>query len=334
MFQIPKRIPLAVSALITLLVAIWGGLLRLQWQLPIPQASWMTFHGPLMISGFFGTIIGLARANVLKSTVGLLVPLTTVLGAWILILGGPATWAAILFLAASLGYLVLSLGFFKKQPAYAAALALIGGCGWAWSNYFWWQGHPIPHVIAGWQLLFVLTISSERLEDASWTAARMKGVMLAIIVGALVTGAIVQPFHPAVGVRVFSAGYLLLGISLFAWDRHWRNPGPTDWGKYTQYCLIAGYTWLLAGGVIGATQAPVDSGFAYDAFLHSIFLGLIFSMVFSHAPRLLPRVLKAPVPFHWFFYSHWALLQISLCARVAGDLFQSTPWRRWGALLN
>jgi hypothetical protein len=44
--------------------------------------------------------------------------------------------------------------------------------------------------------------------------------------------------------------------------------------------------------------------------------------------------LKTPVPFHWFFYAHWFLLQASLVVRLGGDAMGSTPWRRWGALLN
>src|SRR5579872_5618236 len=111
MIQIIKRSLLPLSAILTLLFAVWGGLLRLQWSLPIPQANWISFHGPLMVSGFFGTIIGLARASVLKSKVGLLVPLATALGAWTLLLGGPENWGALLFLAASLGYLLVSIAF-------------------------------------------------------------------------------------------------------------------------------------------------------------------------------------------------------------------------------
>jgi hypothetical protein len=329
-----KRIPLALSALLTLLFAVWGGLLRLQWALPIPEANWISFHGPLMVNGFFGTIIGLARANGLKSKAGLMVPLATALGAWTLLLGGPEKWGALLFLLASLGYLIVSAGFFKKQPFYIAALALAGGCGWAWANYFWWRGESIPHVMIGWQLLFVLTIASERLEAVHWKPSSAQSLILTLAVGSLVLGAVWQPFYPAVGIRTASLGYLSLALLLLIFDNGWKNQKLGEWKIYAKFCLLSAYLWLIVCSLVGLWAAPTDSGFAYDAFLHALFLGFVFSMVFSHAPLLLPRVLKTPVPFHPFFYAHWVLLQASLITRVGGDMLESVPLRRWGALLN
>ncbi len=334
MISISNRIPLAVSALLTLFFAVWGGLLRLQWHLPIPQANWISFHGPLMVNGFFGTVIGLARASVLKSKIGLLVPLATAMGAWTLLLGGPENWGALLFLAASLGYLLVSIAFFWKQQAFAAALALAGGCGWAWANFFWWHGEPIPHVMNGWQILFVLTIASERLEAVHWQPTLGRTLALMTVTGLLMTGMGFQPFQPALGVRMVAAGFLLLAMCLLFFDRGWNSEKTEGWKGFTKACLISAYAWLFIGGFVGLVTAPVDSGFTYDAFLHCVFLGLVFSMVFSHAPLLLPRVLRTPVPFHPFFYAHWLLLQASLVARVGGDVLESTPLRRWGALLN
>jgi hypothetical protein len=36
--------------------------LPLAWPLPVEHANWITFHGPLMVCGFLGTVIGLERA--------------------------------------------------------------------------------------------------------------------------------------------------------------------------------------------------------------------------------------------------------------------------------
>jgi hypothetical protein len=334
MSRISKRLPLAASALLTLLFGLWGGLLRVQWHLPVPQANWVSFHGPLMVGGFFGTLISLARSSMLGHRAGLLVPLTAALGAWTLLLGGPENWGAALFLAASLGYLLICLGFFKKQPAYAAALALAGGCGWAWSNYFWWRGEPIPRLMAGWQSLFVLTVASERLEAVRWQTSRVRTLALLAAAGTLVSGILLQPFQPAWGARIAGAGFILLALCLLTFDRGWSGANKERWKGYTQACLISGYAWLLAGGFCALFFAPVESGFAYDAALHCVFLGLVFSMVFSHVPLLLSRVLKTPLPFHSLFYGHWFLLQASLMVRVGGDAMGSSYWRQWGSMLN
>ena len=51
-----------------LVAGVWGGLVRLPLNLPLPggNANWLSFHGPLMVCGFLGTAIGLERAVGLK----------------------------------------------------------------------------------------------------------------------------------------------------------------------------------------------------------------------------------------------------------------------------
>ena len=56
--------------------------------------------------------------------------------------------------------------------------------------------------------------------------------------------------------------------------------------------------------------------------LHALFLGFVMSMVFGHAPIILPAVLGTPLPYRPRFYAHLALLHVGLVLRiVAGDLF-------------
>ena len=60
------RIPLMALAGIALLAGMWGGVIRAGWQLP-PLAIWLPAqHGPLMVSGFLGTLISLERAAALN----------------------------------------------------------------------------------------------------------------------------------------------------------------------------------------------------------------------------------------------------------------------------
>jgi len=55
------RLPLIALGVLVLLGAIGGGLARLGWPLPT-TAGLVAFHGPLMVAGFFGIVIGLERA--------------------------------------------------------------------------------------------------------------------------------------------------------------------------------------------------------------------------------------------------------------------------------
>ena len=59
------RVPLMALAMGALLTGVWAGLVRLGWQVPLLAAIPPSAHGPLMVSGFLGTLIGLERAVVL-----------------------------------------------------------------------------------------------------------------------------------------------------------------------------------------------------------------------------------------------------------------------------
>jgi hypothetical protein len=65
---------------------------------------------------------------------------------------------------------------------------------------------------------------------------------------------------------------------------------------------------------------------AYDAALHAIFVGFVFSMVFGHAPVILPAVLRVKLPYHPALYVPLALLHASLALRV----FVSPLAGAWG----
>ena len=69
--------------------------------------------------------------------------------------------------------------------------------------------------------------------------------------------------------------------------------------------------------------------------LHALFLGFVMSMVFGHAPVILPSVLRVPLPYRPIFYLHLGLLHLGLLLRVAGgDLAGSAEAWHWGGVLN
>ena len=76
------------------------------------------------------------------------------------------------------------------------------------------------------------------------------------------------------------------------------------------------------------------SGFAYDGALHALFVGFVFSMVFGHAPIIVPAVLDRPIHFRRAFYGHLALLHLSLMVRVGGDLLEHALLRQVGSVGN
>jgi len=105
--------------------------------------------------------------------------------------------------------------------------------------------------------------------------------------------------------------------------------------RFIAACLLPGYVWLLIGGSLwmfyGASYA---AGPIYDALLHTLFLGFVMSMIFGHAPVIIPAVMGVRIPYRPAFYAHLLLLHVSLILRVAGDLLPNWPARRWGGMLN
>ena len=70
-----RRLPILVLGLSFFVAALYGGLWRLGW--PLPHAETLgALHGPLMISGFFGALIGLERAVALGFRWAFLTPLS------------------------------------------------------------------------------------------------------------------------------------------------------------------------------------------------------------------------------------------------------------------
>src|SRR5512136_401485 len=84
------RLPLLLMGMASLLAGVWGGLVRIPLNLPLPggNANWLTFHGPLMVCGFLGTVIGLERAVGLRGWWPYVAPALTGAGAVMVISGG------------------------------------------------------------------------------------------------------------------------------------------------------------------------------------------------------------------------------------------------------
>ena len=92
----PLRFPLMALGMLALLTGMWAGLLRLGWNWPTPRPTFGLAHGPLMISGFLGTLIGVERAVALGRSWAFAAPALTALGAGALIAGVIAFTLAIM----------------------------------------------------------------------------------------------------------------------------------------------------------------------------------------------------------------------------------------------
>jgi uncharacterized membrane protein YGL010W len=68
--------------------------------------------------------------------------------------------------------------------------------------------------------------------------------------------------------------------------------------------------------------------------LHAIFLGFVFSMIFGHAPIILPALMPVDITYRSIFYAPLLLMQGALVVRVIADLTLNLTLRQWAGLFN
>lgn len=133
--------------LLALLAAMWAGLVRLGWALPALRPALPVAHGPLMVSGFLGTVIALERAVALRLRWTYAAPALTGLGGLALIVGffGPA--GPLLITLGSLGLVAVFGVIIRRQTALFTIIMGLGALAWLVGNALWLAGWPIPQVV-------------------------------------------------------------------------------------------------------------------------------------------------------------------------------------------
>jgi hypothetical protein len=330
------RFPLMALAGLALLAALGAGLVRLGWALYPLNQSLAINHGPLMVIGFLGTLIGIERAVALTRRWPYGAPLFSGLAALAALLGLPPGLAGISAMLGSLFLVFIFIFIYRLQPALAAATMVASAALWFTGNLLWTVGYPLHEVVPWWVAFLVLTIAGERLELSrllrlsEWDQAKF-----VLACGLLLAGLLISLFNAAVGVWINGVGLVTLALWLLRYDIAWRTvryPGPA---RFMAICLLLGYVWLgLAGTLWMSFTEFFTAGLRYDAMLHSIFVGFVFSMIFAHAPIILPSVTGFAMPFQQLFYGHLVLLHLSLLLRVGGDLAESQRLQKWGGLIN
>lgn len=336
-----QRAPLMALAALALLAGLWAGLLRLGWQLPPLSLGLPANHGPLMVSGFLGTLISLERAVALSQNLGgrrlyYLSPLLAGLGAMMLFTALPPAVPRGLSTLGALGLVLIFVVIYRLQPTTDHAVMGAGALLWLVGNGLWLAGRPLYQVVPWWAGFLVLTIAGERLELARVLllkqTARLSFIVIASLFGA---GLLVSLVNLAAGLGVAGVALIALGAWLLRFDIARRTIRQQGLTRFIAACLLPGYAWLIAGGLFWLVYGGQHlAGPLYDAMLHTIFLGFVFSMIFGHAPVIIPAVLGIQIPYTPLFYIHLVLLHLSLLLRVAGDFLLWSPARQWGGLLN
>jgi hypothetical protein len=211
----------------------------------------------------------------------------------------------------------------------------VGALAWLVGNSLWLSGWPIFRVVGWWAGFLVLTIAGERLELSRFLPTSRTGRTVFVGgAGLFAAGLVLALSVFGSGARLSGLGLLVLTFWLLRFDIARRSLQKAGLARFVAVSLLSGYLWLGVAGLLGLRFGGLAAGPHYDAWLHAIFLGFVFAMIFGHAPIIFPAVLGVPVPFRPAFYSHLALLHLSLVLRVVGDVAAWWPGRLWGGLLN
>ena len=328
------RAPLLGLGFVALLLGIAGGLVRLGLTVPT-VASGIAWHGALMASAFFGTLIALERAVAIGHRWAYLAPAALGTGGISLLAGYPRA-GFVLLVAGSAVFSFASVSIWARHKALHTGLLALGALGLLVANLVLLAGMPAESAVPSWIAFLTLTIGGERLELSRLSPVSRAARAVFGIIGAtllLSALAVLAAYKP--GLR--AGGVLLVAMAawLLRYDIATRTVRADGLTRYIALCLLAGYAWLALGGALLATGAAIDDGRAlWDAALHAIFLGFVFSMVFGHAPVILPAVLRVAVPYSAMLYAPLALLHASLALRIAGDLGSGVMLREVGGAGN
>ena len=335
-----KRAPLLAAALVALLAGLWAGLLRLGLDLPQLRPALAGWHGPLLVLGFLGVQIGLERAVALgghgERRWPYLAPTAAAAGALWLLVGLPPRGGQLLLVAGGLVLVAVFIVIHRFDPTWHNAVMGLGALAWVAAAVVWLAGDGVARAVPFLAAFLVLTIVGERLE-----LSRMRhppAAVRAALLGAVALfclGVVLTLPWPALGVRLAGAGLLAQALWLARYDVARRTIRMSGLTRYMAVALLAGYFWLAVAGGVWLWEGELSGGgFAYDAMVHAIFLGFVFSMIFAHAPVIVPAVLGVALPYRRSFYLPLGLLHASVAIRLLGDLGEDVEVWRWGGVLG
>jgi hypothetical protein len=241
----------------------------------------------------------------------------------------------VLITAGSVGLVLLFAILLRLHPLRYMVVMTLGALAWVAGNVLWLAGFPLYQVVHLWTAFLLLTIVGERLElsRVRQLTPKIENV-LTIAIAIYLLGVATTIFSLDAGIRLLGFGALLMAIWLLRYDIARRTIRREGLARFIAACLILGYFWLGVGGIIGMWYGALYAGPVYAALLHAFLLGFVFSMIFGHAPIILPAVSGLRLDYKPLFYGHLILLHVTLLYRITSNLFLGFDAQQWGGMLN
>ena len=240
-------LPLAMAAL---LAGLWAGLLRLGWAWPPLRPTLPMAHGPLMVGGFLGTVIGLERAVGTGKRWAYAAPVFTGLGTLALLIAGQSMVGPVLITLGSVVLTAALWGIYRLQPALFTVTLVLGGAVWLGGNLLWLAGRAVPEIVLWWAGFLILTIAGERLElSRLLRLSAFARTAFAALVLLFVPGMTVSVLNLTRGTQLAGAAMLGLALWLLWYDiaRRRVKPGGGRRASLQSHCSRATFGWASAG---------------------------------------------------------------------------------------
>jgi hypothetical protein len=327
------RITLLAFGILALLTGLCGAMGRLGWTLP-HGASLAALHGPVMISGLFGTLIGLERSVALGSRWSLAAPMFSGIGTLALVVGAPTAFGAASYVVAAAILSIASLVITIRQPAVFTGTMCFGALSWLAGNILWLLGEPIQGVVGWWLSFLIMTIAGERLEMSRLLPGRKGSEIIFLVAVGLLAAGSQNGIATENGAVLYGLALVVTTLWLMMNDIarvSVRRDGIT---RFMAVCMLSGYVWLGLAGIALIAFPPDATAYGYDLALHAVLIGFVLSMVFGHALVILPAVARIRVRYAPVLYAPLSLLHVSIMLRIGADLAEWDVWRKGSGILT
>ncbi len=273
-------------ALIALLLGLWAGLLRLGWRLPPLTPQLILLHGPLMVTGFLGTLISLERAVALSQSgkgrgLAYLASLLAGLGMLALFLPVPLLIRARLEHPRRSGTGADLRVIYRLQPSLEHAIMSLGAALWLVGQRLMAAGRAGVQrraLVGGLPRAHHRRRAPGAGAGAGASSRSARRLLVASVACSLPGWSSRSSLKYDPGVRLSGLGLAALGLWLLRYDIARRTVRQKGLTRYIAVCLLPGYAWLLLGGLLWlAYGGGAPAGPTYDAMLHTVFVGFVFS---------------------------------------------------------
>jgi hypothetical protein len=204
---------------------------------------------------------------------------------------------------------------------------------WPVGTVWWLAGASVGEASWPWLGFLVLTIVAERIELSRLAAPdRVALASLVTIVSIFVVAVLAG--QPWTGSAVLAVALAALALWLLANDVAVMTVRTRGLARFAAVCLLLGYGWLLVTAATLLLLPPATTASGHDAAVHTVAVGFVLSMVFAHAPIILPAVVGVRVRYGPALYIPVVVLQTGVAARLLGDITQTGTLVAAGAWLT